>query len=191
MKVFRILLAVFYLVLLGNCSPKHVYVMDTDLGSIKFQVYPKQAPITFSNFIKYVDRGNFDGATFYRVVRMDNQPNDSIKIEVIQGNFTAYENRFEAIQLETTEMTGLKHKDGTLSMARAADPNSASAAFFICIQDQPELDYGGKRNPDGMGFAAFGEVLEGMDVVTQIQLGETNKQTLITPVIIREISKLK
>ena len=170
-----------------GCSPKHLYVMDTTAGDIKFKVYPKKAPITVANFVKYVERGDFEGASFYRVVRMDNQPNSEVKIEVIQGNFTAFENRFESINMETTDKTGIRHKDGTLSMARASDPNSASAAFFICINDQPELDFGGKRNPDGLGFAAFGDVLEGMDVVRQIQAGSTDKQTLVRPVVIREI----
>ena len=65
-------------------------------------------------------------------------------------------------------MTGLRHRDGTLSMARS-DPDSATSEFFICINDQPSLDFGGKRNPDGQGFAAFGRVIEGMDIVRKIQ----------------------
>ncbi len=172
-----------------GCSPKNLYLLDTEAGQIEFKVYPKKAPITVANFVRYVDNGDFEGATFYRVVSMDNQPNDSILIEVIQGNFIAYAKSFESIRQETTSMTGIKHKDGTISMARS-EPHSASAAFFICINDQPELDFGGKRNPDGQGFAAFGKVVNGMDVVRKIQSGETDHQTLKTPVVIKEIKRI-
>ena len=165
--------------------------MTSDLGSIKFKIYPKRAPITTANFIKYLERGDFEGATFYRAVRMDNQPNDSIKIEVIQGNFVSFDKRFEPIILESTKQTNIHHKNGTLSMARAREPNSASAAFFICVNDQPELDFGGKRNKDGLGFAAFGKVTKGIDIVKQIQNGKTEGQSLVQPVVIKHIIKVQ
>lgn len=191
MKITKFIISVTALILLFNCSVnnKNKYVMKTELGDIVFEVYPKKAPKTVENFVKYIDRANFEGASFYRVVRLDNQPNDSIQIEVIQGNFTAQENSFGNIEHETTKETGILHKDGTFSMARL-DPGSASMAFFICINDQPELDFNGKRNPDGQGFAAFGKVIEGMDVVRLIQSGATDKQSLKKPIDIEEIVKL-
>ncbi|MDT7830437.1 peptidylprolyl isomerase [Pricia sp. S334] len=164
------------------------YIIKTELGDIVFEVYPKKAPLTVENFLKYVDMADFEEANFYRVVRMDNQPQDSIRIEVIQGNFTSNENSLGNIEHETTKETGILHEDGTISMARM-DPGSASVAFFICINNQPQLDYGGKRNPDGQGFAAFGKVIKGMDVVKAIQLGDTNGQSLQNPVQIDEIVK--
>ena len=176
------------IILLISCSPKHseLYVISTDLGDITFEVYPDKAPISVANFRRYVVQAKFDGAAFYRVVRMDNQPVNPVKIEVIQGDFTGKENYFPVIEHETTAMTGLRHKDGTVSMGRFAVGTTA-AEFFICINDQPELDFAGKRNPDGQGFAAFGQVTDGMDVVRTIQNGEINKQLLKKKVNINRI----
>lgn len=171
-----------------SLAQKNTYVIETALGDITFKTYPKKAPITVKNFEQYEEKGDFTGASFYRVVRMDNQPNDSIRIEVIQGNFIANENSLEPIEHETNDKTKLLHKDGTVSMARSA-PGTASAAFFICINDQPSLDFGGMRNPDGQGFAAFGQVIDGMDIVRKIQSGETDQQTLKNPVDISRIYK--
>ncbi len=90
---------------------------------------------------------------------------------------------------ETTDVTGIAHLDGTLSMARAA-VGTASSEFFICIGDQPELDYGGRRNADGQGFAAFGRVVEGMEVVRTIQSGAVRGQMLEEPVRITAVTRL-
>lgn len=166
----------------------NVYVIQTTMGDIKFEVYPDKAPITVTNFKRYVDQNEFEGASFYRVVRMDNQPVNPVKIEVIQGDFTGKDHYFPVIEHETTDVTGLSHKDGTVSMGRF-EVGTTAAEFFICINDQPELDFGGKRNPDGQGFAAFGQVLEGMDVVRKIQSGEVDKQTLKEIVPITKIYK--
>lgn len=146
-----------------NCMVK------TSLGDISIELYPKNAPITVANFLRYVDAHLFDSSSFFRAVRLDNQPNNNIKIEVIQGGIKDSAKELAPIPIETTQQTGLLHKDGTISMARGA-PNSAAGSFFICINDQPSLDYGGKRNPDGQGFAAFGKVTKGMDIVKKIQL---------------------
>ena len=120
---------------------------------------------------------------FYRVVRQDNQPDKKVKIEVVQGGLggESSEKELPPIAHETTNRTGVLHKDGTLSMARA-EPGTASSEFFICVGDQPELDFGGKRNPDGQGFAAFGKVVKGMDVVRRIQSLPDEKQILKEPV---------
>ncbi len=113
------------------------------------------------------------------MVTLGNQPDDSIRIEVIQGGlgFQESEDRLPPISHETTAETGILHTDGTISMARNA-PGSASSEFFICIGDQPELDFGGRRNPDGQGFAAFGRVIDGMDVVRAIQGQPADRQML-------------
>ncbi len=91
-----------------------------------------------------------------------------------------------AIKLERTRETKLRHIDGTLSMARDG-PDTATGDFFICIGDQPELDFGGQRNPDGQGFAAFGRVIQGMDVVKKIQGSPATEQKLTPPVAIRSV----
>ena len=151
-----------------------------------------RASVTAYNFLDHVQSGALNNSVFYRVVRLDNQPNNDVKIEVIQGGVFAEVTmeKIKPIIHETTKKTGLKHIDGTLSMARM-EPGTASTEFFICIGDQPELDFGGKRNPDGQGFAAFGQVVEGMDVVLKIQKQKDEKQTLIEPVKITNIEIVK
>lgn len=160
-----------------NQNPR--VTIQTELGNIVVELYPAQAPITVNNFLRYVTENRWDGASFYRVVRADNQPNDKIIIDVIQGDFFAADHpqRLPPIPIETTQQTGLHHEDGTLSMGRITS-DSVDSEFFICMGDQPELDFGGQRNPDGIGFSAFGKVIEGMDVVRKIHQSPANKQTL-------------
>lgn len=164
--------------------------IDTDAGEIIVRVFPRQAPLTAANFLHYVDAGLYDGTTFFRVVTPENQPSDKVRIEVIQGGDVDEKKCFPPIAHETTAMTGLKHREGAVSMARA-EPGTASSSFFICVNDQPELDFGGRRNPDGQGFAAFGRVVRGMDVVRRIQRQEAEGQALKRPVKIRSISRAK
>ncbi len=129
----------------------------TAAGTIEATVDTAHAPGTAANFLRYVDGGFYDGGLFHRTVTSANQPNDAVRIEVIQGGVRPdrEDARFPPIPLERTSVTGLAHRDGTLSMARRA-PDSAVSDFFLCIGDQPSLDFGGARNPDGQGFAAFG-----------------------------------
>ena len=169
--------------------------IKTESGDILLELYANKAPITVSNFLKYVDQKIYNGISFYRVVRMNNQPDKKVKIEVIQGGLGADSlKRLPAIAQETTNKTGIKHLSGVVSMARGA-PESGSSEFFICINNQPELDFGGHRNPDGQGFAAFGKVTKGMDVVRKIQSGATGEkekiQALVHPVKIITVERIK
>ena len=141
-------------------------VMATAQGDIEIDLYLDRAPVTAGNFLRLVDDGDFDGATFYRVVTYDND-RGSPKIEVIQGGLGDAGEAFDTIEHETTEDTGIRHTDGVISMARG-EVGTASTEFFICVGDQPGLDYGQLRNSDGQGFAAFGKVVSGMDVVRRI-----------------------
>ena len=168
-----------------------VIEIETAKGTITAEIYVEAAPITAKNFLDYLDDGVFNGGTFYRSVRMDNQPNDSVRIEVIQaGSDTSMRDRLRpAIPLERTTVTGLAHVDGALSMARGA-PDSARSSFFICINDQPSLDFGGNRNLDGQGFAVFGQVTAGMDVVREIQMGAVGAQQLVESVVITEVRRV-
>lgn len=163
--------------------------IKTELGEIILELYPLQAPVTVANFLRYIAEGRFAGACFYRVVRMDNQPNNNTKIEVIQGGLKDddHPQSLPAISHETTAQTGIPHKDGTISMARL-EPGTASSEFFICINDQPELDFGGQRNPDGKGFSAFGRVIKGMDVVREIQSQPAKGQYLVKDIKILTVS---
>ena len=173
-------------------SPKLVktIIIKTELGDIYAEIDLKNAPVTSENFLRYIEAKMFDSTCFYRVVRMDNQPDNKIRIEVIQGGrYKDEENGFPQIIHETTDKTGIKHKDGTISMARS-EPGSATSEFFICVGDQPELDFGGKRNPDGQGFAAFGKITRGMDVVRKIHSIKAPSQYLEKPVIIYKIINL-
>ena len=153
--------------------------METELGTIIMDLYQKRAPSTVNNFLRYLDEKRFQDAHFYRAVHLNNQPANDILIEVIQGGLGIDPHSMELLPIEheTTKKTGIKHEDGTISMARL-EPGTASSEFFICINDQPELDYGGKRNPDGQGFAAFGQVVKGMDLVKNIQKMNSKDQFL-------------
>ena len=167
----------------------------TAMGDIDLELYPDRAPITVANFLAYLDAGHYNGGGFYRVVRYDND-NGNPKIEVIQGGVNE-EGRaaFPAIAHESTEDTGLLHVDGAISMARGG-VGTATSEFFICIGDQQGLDHGQSRNADMQGFAAFGQVVGGMDVVRAIDQLEapataegayTSGQILEEPVRIVEV----
>ena len=142
-------------------------VIDTALGPIGVLLEPGRAPISAGDFLKYVDRGLYAGGAFYRTVRPDDDPKP-IKIEVVQGGLTDDSKYLDPIAHEPTSLTGLRHRGGTLSIARDEVGTGTAGAFFICIGDQPELDFGGKRNPDGQGFAAFGHVTSGMELIRKI-----------------------
>lgn len=146
-------------------------VMETEFGVIEVELDPEHAPSTVANFLRYVDAQRYDGGRFHRTVRTnpDNQPQSTVKIDVIQGGVNPEwkEHDFPPVALERTSQTGIRHVDGAISMARMS-PDSATSDFFLCVGDQPELDFGGKRNPDGQGFAAFGRVTQGMEVVRRI-----------------------
>jgi peptidyl-prolyl cis-trans isomerase A (cyclophilin A) len=117
---------------------------------------------------------------------MANQPNDSVKIQVVQARKARGKPGFPAIPLERTSVTGLAHRNGTLSMARSG-PDTGTDQFSIMIGDQPELDFGGKRNKDGQGFAAFGQVTAGWDVISRIHAQPANGQTMTSPVVVLRI----
>ncbi len=157
--------------------------IESEQGAIEMEIDTVRAPITAANFLRYVDGGYYDGGQFHRTVKMDNQPDNTTLIEVIQGGVSPdrVDARFAPISLERTTLTGLAHRDGAISMARST-PDSAVSDFFICIEDQPSLDFGGARNADGQGFAAFGNVVEGMNVVRAIQAAPAEGQKLTPPV---------
>ena len=171
---------------------KEKIIIRTELGEIQVRIDLVRAPVTSANFLRYIDAGLFDSTCFYRVVRPDNQPKDSVFIGVIQGG--RYEDEetggFPPIPHETTEATGIRHRDGVISMARWT-PGTATSEYFICVGDQPDLDYGGRRNPDGQGFAAFGKVTKGMEVVRKIHSIQAPSQYLEKPVLILEIARVK
>ena len=169
-----------------------VVTIETSIGSIDVEIDSTHAPITAANFLKYVDEKMYDGGRFHRAVRLDNQARKDVLIEVIQAGRNPEQAKtvkgFGPIALERTSLTTLKHVDGAISMARGNTTDSASSDFFICVGDQPSLDFGGARAADGQGFAAFGRVIRGMDVARKIQAGKTNdREQLLAPINIIRI----
>jgi len=136
-------------------------VIRTTTGKIIVVADTARAPRSAGDFLRCVDQGLFDGGEVYRSVRPENDLNP-VKLAVIQGGVTSPVKQLPPVAHETTRQTGLRHRNGTLSLARAAPGTGSGGSFFICIGDQPELDYGGRRNPDGLGFAAFGQVVAGI-----------------------------
>lgn len=167
--------------------------VETALGAFVISVDPARAPATVANYLAYVDQRWLDGGKVYRIVTPANQPADTPhKIEVVQWGMDLPDGKappLPAIEHETTRQSGLLHLNGTMSMARST-PGSAASEYFICIGDQPELDFGGRRNPDGQGFAAFGQVIEGMAVVLAIYRKAQAEQYLKPPIGVRSVRRL-
>ena len=186
LKIYLLFAIIFTLT---SCDKTINCTIETSEGTILVELYPEKAPNTVANFLKYVDAGLYTNGSFFRVTTAENEATRDVKIEVIQGG-KGEGNDFDPIEIETTEKTGILHENGTISMARSG-PNTATNSFFICINAQPSLDFAGKRNPDGFGFAAFGKVTKGMDIVRKIQSGENKGQRLLKPVIIKSIKRVE
>lgn len=166
----------FVLWALLQTPPGARVVFETEKGEIEIEVDAVRAPTSAANFLAYVDRGFYDGGVVIRAVRPDNTIRPDVPIQVIQFwmNPARENDELPPIPLERTSVTGLRHLDGTVSMARNG-PDTATASFSIVIGDQPEMDFGGKRNPDGQGFAVFGRVARGRDVVRAIHTSPTGQ----------------
>ncbi|MEQ1684375.1 MAG: peptidylprolyl isomerase [Burkholderiaceae bacterium] len=167
--------------------------VETALGAFVIAVDTARAPVTVANYLAYVDQRWLDGGKVYRIVTPANQPADTPhKIEVVQWGMDLPDEKappLPPIEHETTQQTGLLHRNGTVSMARST-PGTAASEYFICIGDQPALDFGGGRNPDGLGFAAFGQVVEGMAVVQAIYRKAQAEQYLKTPIAVRSVRRV-
>ena len=180
---------------IAQSSPAPVVVVfETTHGAISIEVNVAKAPVTAANFLKYVDAGLYNGGRFHRTVRPDTETRKDVPIQVVQATRaprTPETPSFKPIPLERTNTTGLKHVDGAVSMARSANADSAMADFFICIGAQPLLDFGGPRNADGQGFAVFGRVIAGMDVVKKIQAAPVREgtQTIAFPIVILKAAR--
>jgi peptidyl-prolyl cis-trans isomerase A (cyclophilin A) len=182
----------------AHADPTARVELKTGLGPIVVEVDLAHAPISAGEFLRYVDAGLYDGGAFYGVVRSDNDHGPA-HIAVIQGGLTTMERALPPVAHETTMQSGIHHIDGVISLARRELGTTRGAKFFICVGDQPALDFGGVRNPDGQGFAAFGHVVSGMDVVRKIHAlptdpnsgdGATKGQLLRKSVVILSASRL-
>ena len=186
------------LISISSCKSTKKYTkptieIETNYGNIIVELYPGKAPQTVAAFLSYLDSGYYKKSSFYRVLKAEDQPSSSPKSDLIQGGIwqTNYKKQLAlpGIPHETTQQTGILHTNGVISLARTK-PGTANTEFFIVIGDQPAYDYGGNANPDHKGFAAFGKVIEGMDVVKQIH-EQPDNETTFTPVIpIKNIKRL-
>ena len=181
-------------ILLLSCKQKdtttpHIEI-QTEKGDIELELYPLRAPKTVAAFLSYIDSGYFNNSNFYRVLNDENQPSNAPKTELIQGGIWKTKNKIATklpgIPHETTQQTGILHTDGVISLARLA-PGTAGTEFFICIGKQPGLDYGGENIADKQGYATFGKVVRGMDVVRKIYRQNENDQYFDPPVAIYNI----
>ncbi len=179
-------------------------IFETHLGNVEMEIYPARAPLSAANFLAYVDAGLYDGATFYRAVRAEHGGGDPSAIQVVQGGVLgasmsgggsrSTDPPRPPIAHETTDRTGITNERGVLAYARLA-PGTAGSEFFINMKDNPALDTGdARRQPDGQGYATFGRVVAGMDVLERIQAMPTKQdarlemlrgQILEQPVTIR------
>lgn len=168
-----------------------VVVVKVPYGEIEIALFPQQAPQTVASFLRYVDSGYYENAHFYRILSLDNQPMGSNASELIQGGLWANpgsEKKLPGIPHESTAKSGLTHKNGAVSLARQ-EPGTGTTEFFICLGDQPGFDFGGANNPDGQGYAVFGQVIKGMDLVKKIYRQPENNQYFEPPVKIWQIRR--
>lgn len=189
----RYLLIFTLSLLLAACGTKyknpHIEI-QTKFGDIEVELYPDQAPKTVANFLAIIKRGFYKNSTFYRVLNDENQPSNAPKAELIQGGIH-YTSKavMSGLPHETTKQTGILHKRGTISMARL-EPGSAGSEFFICLADQPGFDFGGENNADKQGYAAFGKVVKGMDIVNKIYNQSEDNQLFDPKIPIYDIIQL-
>ncbi|MEO6456405.1 MAG: peptidylprolyl isomerase [Ginsengibacter sp.] len=167
--------------------------IQTQFGDIQVELYPGKAPKSVAAFLSYVDSGLYKNSSFYRVLKEENQPSSSFKSELIQGGIWQSNNK-KAVTLqgtphETTRQSGILHLDGTISLARTT-PGTATSEFFICVGDQPAYNFGENANADKLGYAAFGRVVTGMEVVRKIHSQPENGESFYPPVIILNIKRL-
>ena len=183
-------------VLFSGCASQdpakpHILIR-TAAGDIEVELYPVRAPKTVKAVLSYIDSGFYSNGSFYRVLNDENQASNASKSELIQGGIWRTNHTkasaLPGIPHESTRQTHLLHKDGVISLART-NPGSATTEFFICVGDQPGFDFGGDNNPDGQGYAAFGKVVKGLDIVRNIYSRPENNQSFDPPIAIYSISR--
>lgn len=172
----------------GGNSPDHILI-ETTAGDMEVQLFPEKAPKTVSAFLSYVDSGFYDNSSFYRILSRDNQPTGANAAELIQGGIYKTGNRrdyLQGIPHEPTSQTGILHQHGTISLARL-EPGTAGTEFFICIGDNPSFNAGWQNRGDTLGYAAFGRVIKGLDVLMSIYNRPEVDQEFTPPVGIIKI----
>ncbi len=182
-------------VLLFGCSSPHYtnphILIETNFGDIEVELYPSKAPKTVQAFLSYIDSGYYTKSSFYRVVK--NEDMSGVNYGILQGGIWLTNDKqypsVPGIVHETTKQTGLSHVNGTISLARTL-PGTANTEFFFCVGDQIQFDFGNSGSSDGQGFAAFGKVFKGMDIVRKIQSEPSTGESINEKVTIIKIVRL-
>lgn len=190
----------FIIIVISSCSQsakkydKPTIDIETNFGDIIVELYPKKAPKTVAAFLSYVDSGYFKNTSFYRVLKKEDQAMNVAKTQLIQGGLwqtkIKKQQSIPGIPLETTKETGILHTSGVISLARNEDPNSGNTEFFICMDDEPDYDYGGDASPDKKGYTTFGKVISGMKYVKQIHSQSDFETNFRPPIKIINIKRL-
>jgi peptidyl-prolyl cis-trans isomerase A (cyclophilin A) len=193
MNKFIIILSAIFLISCNTTKYKNPHVLiNTPYGEVEVELFPEQAPKTVAAFLLYVDSGYYKNSSFYRVITNENVPSE-YNSGLIQGGIyktnSSLLSKIPGIEHESTKQTGLLHTNGTISLARR-QPGTASTEFFICIGDQPQFDCNEYTTGDGLGYAAFGKVLKGMDIVSRIQNTPSHNEKLKREIKIINIERL-
>jgi peptidyl-prolyl cis-trans isomerase A (cyclophilin A) len=188
----RLLYAALLLLVLGSslasaAEKNPVVLMETSMGNVKIELFAKEAPISVQNFLAYVKKGFYKGTIFHRVIPgfMAQGGGLTAELQPKPGDMAPIKNEAD---------NGLTNDRGTLAMARTGDPNSATSQFFINVVNNNGLN---RPNPDGFGYAVFGKVIEGMDVVDKMmaapqkQKNRVFQNVPVTPIVIKDVKILK
>jgi peptidyl-prolyl cis-trans isomerase A (cyclophilin A) len=190
--MYKLLISALFFMSCSNPDHKNSHItIKTRLGDIEVELFPGQAPKTVVAFLSYIDSGFYNKTSFYRVLKTEEFATAN-NTGIIQGGMwqTKPDKKITipGIEHETTKQTGLTHQSGTISLARTA-PGSANTEFFICIGDQSPLDFGRRGTEDGQGFAAFGKVIKGMNIVRKIQAQKSLGDKFIEKIEIYKITR--
>ena len=181
--------------LLLSCSHPHYkdphIIIETNYGDIEVELYPGKAPKTVAAFLSYIDSGYYTNGSFYRVLKVED--GGGVNYGIVQGGTWLSNDKqhppVPGIVHESTKQSGLSHTSGIISLARTT-PGTASTEFFICVGDQSQFDYGNMHGGDSLGFAAFGKVFEGMDIVRKIQAQPAMGESFVEKIKIDKIKRL-
>jgi peptidyl-prolyl cis-trans isomerase A (cyclophilin A) len=188
---YSLVVVFFALSMLCTCSKKSSHVIiETNFGNIEAELFTAKAPKSCAAFLSYIDSGYYKNASFYRLTFMEAMASGD-NTGVIQGGIwqtNKTDLKIPGILHESPKQTGLTHSDGTLSLARTT-VGSANTEFFICIGDQSEYDSSKALNADGLGYAAFGRVINGMDIVKKIHNQPSKGDMFTPPLVILNIKK--
>lgn len=192
----KISLIALFLTLL-SCNTTHyknpTVKISTIFGDIIVEVYPDKAPLSAEAFLKNIQAGVYKESNFYRVLKAEDQPMNAPKVDLIQGGIflsnSVLSGEKKGIPLESTGETGLVHEDGTISFARTT-PDSGGLEFFICLGRLSAYDEGGAASADGLGYAAFGKVIDGMRIVRRIHDQSSEGPYFKPPILIKKIKYL-